>query len=256
MGILNMTPDSFSGDGLDYDIDLALEQAIRFQQEGADIIDVGGESTRPGATRIDVLEEKRRIIPVIKRLTSELSIPISVDTYKVEVAKDALDVGASMVNDVWGLKYDDKMSELISDAKVPVVLMHNQDNTEYADLISDVVGSLNQSIERAITAGVDPKNVILDPGIGFGKTACHNLEIIRRLAEIKAIGFPILIGTSRKSTLGLVLDLPIEDRIEGTAASTALSIANGADIIRVHDVKEMYRVSRMSDAIIRGWDNL
>lgn len=255
MGILNMTPDSFSGDGLDYDIDSALEQAIKFQQDGADIIDVGGESTRPGATRIDVSEEKRRVIPVIKRLASELSIPISVDTYKFEVAKDALDVGASMVNDVWGLKYDDKMPELVADAKVPVIIMHNQDGSQYLDLIPDIVEGLNCSIERAITAGVDPKNLILDPGIGFGKTANHNLEIIRRLTEIKAIGFPLMMGTSRKSTLGLVLDLPIEDRIEGTAASVALSIANGADIVRVHDVKEMYRVCRMSDAVVRGWDN-
>ena len=170
MGILNMTPDSFSGDGLDYDIDSALEQAIKFQQDGADIIDVGGESTRPGATRIDVSEEKRRVIPVIKRLASELSIPISVDTYKFEVAKDALDVGASMVNDVWGLKYDDKMPELVADAKVPVIIMHNQDGSQYLDLIPDIVEGLNCSIERAITAGVDPKNLILDPGIGFGKT--------------------------------------------------------------------------------------
>ena len=253
MGIVNVTPDSFSGDGLGYDVEAALEEALRFQAEGADIIDVGGESTRPGSTPLDASEEMRRVIPVVRRLASRLRVPISVDTYKSEVAQEALDAGASMLNDVWGLKHDSSLATLAARVGVPIVLMHNQRGTAYSDLVPDVLGSLKASMDRALEAGVLVENVILDPGIGFGKTAEHNLEILRRLEEIKGLGRPILVGTSRKSTIGLVLDLPVEERLEGTAATVALSIARGADVVRVHDVRAMARVARMADAIVRGW---
>ncbi|MBF8267786.1 MAG: Dihydropteroate synthase [Dehalococcoidia bacterium] len=253
MGIVNVTPDSFSGDGLGYDVEAALEEALRFQAEGADIIDVGGESTRPGSTPLDASEEMRRVIPVVRRLASRLRVPISVDTYKSEVAQEALDAGASMLNDVWGLKHDSSLATLAARVGVPIVLMHNQRGTAYSDLVPDVLGSLKASMDRALEAGVLVENVILDPGIGFGKTAEHNLEILRRLEEIKGLGRPILVGTSRKSTIGLVLDLPVEERLEGTAATVALAIARGADVVRVHDVRAMARVARMADAIVRGW---
>ena len=251
MGILNVTPDSFSGDGVRNDVGLALEQALRFQNDGADIIDVGGESTRPGSIPVDLDEERRRVIPVVRSLVSKLSIPISVDTYKPRLAEEAIGAGAAMINDIWGLKHDISMASIVSHSNVPVILMHNQDGVEYSDLIPDVIDSLSKSIECAIDSGIREENIILDPGIGFGKTPSHNLQLIRRLGEIKAMGFPVLIGTSRKSTLGLVLDLPVDDRLEGTAATVAISIANGVDIVRVHDVREMKRVSLMSDAIVR-----
>ena len=251
MGILNVTPDSFSGDGVRNDVGLALEQALRFQNDGADIIDVGGESTRPGSIPVDLDEERRRVIPVVRSLVSKLSIPISVDTYKPRLAEEAIGAGAAMINDIWGLKHDISMASIVSHSNVPVILMHNQDGVEYSDLIPDVIDSLSKSIEYAIDSGIREENIILDPGIGFGKTPSHNLQLIRRLGEIKAMGFPVLIGTSRKSTLGLVLDLPVGDRLEGTAATVAISIANGVDIVRVHDVREMKRVSLMSDAIVR-----
>ncbi len=253
MGIVNVTPDSFSGDGLAYDADAALEQAARFQAEGADIIDVGGESTRPGHTPVDADEEIRRVVPVIRLLASRLHVPISVDTWKHEVAREALAAGASMINDVWGLKRDPALAGLAAREGAPIVLMHNQHGTAYEDLLPDVLESLRASMDAALEAGVPPENVILDPGLGFGKTAEHNLELLRRLSELRSLGRPLLVGSSRKSTIGLVLGLPVEERLEGTAATVALAIAGGADIVRVHDVREMTRVSRMSDAIVRGW---
>ena len=253
MGIVNVTPDSFSGDGLAYDCEVALEQALRFQAEGADIIDVGGESTRPSSTPVDADEEIQRVIPVIRLLSSRLDIPISVDTYKYAVAQEALAAGAAMINDVWGLKHDSTLASLAAREGVPIVLMHNQKDAIYADFFTDVLASLRASVKQALDADVSSENVILDPGFGFGKGPEHNLEILRRLQEFKALGLPILVGTSRKSTVGLVLDLPVEERLEGTAATVALAIANGADIVRVHDVKAMTRVARMSDAIVRGW---
>ena len=253
MGIVNVTPDSFSGDGLGFDTQAALEQALRFQAEGADIIDVGGESTRPGSMPVDADEERRRVIPVIRLLVSRLDIPVSVDTYKYEVAQEALAVGAAMINDVWGLKQDTALATLAAREGVPIVLMHNQKDTSYTDFFPDVLASLRTSLAQALEAGVHSENVILDPGLGFGKGPERNLEILRRLREFKALNLPILVGTSRKSTIGLVLDLPVEERLEGTAATVALAIANGADIVRVHDVKAMTRVARMSDAIVRGW---
>ena len=258
MGVLNVTPDSFSGDGLGSNPDAAVEQALRFQGEGADIIDIGGESTRPpslysGARPVLADEELSRVIPVIEALSGVLDIPISVDTYKAAVARLALQAGASMVNDIWGFRRDPDMADVAADAGVPVVLMHNQAHTRYDDLVPDIVAELGKMVESAVATGVARRNIIVDPGMGFGKTAEQNLEILRRLDEFRALGVPILVGMSRKSTIGYVLGLPVEERLEGTAATVALSVANGADIVRVHDVREMVRVARMSDAVVRGW---
>ena len=258
MGIINVTPDSFSGDGLGGDVAAAVDLALRFQDEGADILDIGGESSRPrnaypNATEVPAQEEIERVLPVIEAVAARVDIPISVDTWKAEVAQAAIRAGASLVNDVWGFKRDPRMASTVASVGVPAVLMHNQDVTDYDDLVPDVIAGLRQSLEIATSAGVLPYNIILDPGIGFGKTAEHSLEIQRRLHEFGVLGRPILMGTSRKSTIGLVLDLPVDQRLEGTAATVALSIAGGADIVRVHDVKEMVRVVRMSDAIVRGW---
>jgi dihydropteroate synthase len=252
MGIINVTHDSFSGDGLGSDVETALAQAKRFQQERADILDVGGESTRPGAIPISTDEELRRVIPVLERLSAEISVPISIDTYKSEVARRALEAGANMINDIWGLKQDPRLAELVAEKKVPLILMHNQQGTSYQKLIPEVISSLKQSLKLALDRGVDWENLIIDPGIGFGKTLEHNLEILRRLEEFKTLGRPILLGTSRKSVIGRVLDLPPQKRMEGTAATVAIGIAKGVDIVRVHDVAQMVRVCRMSDAIIRG----
>ncbi|MEE9198313.1 MAG: dihydropteroate synthase [Dehalococcoidia bacterium] len=252
MGIVNVTPDSFSGDGLGHDVEAAVAQARRFEEEGADILDIGGHSTRPGHAPITQEEELRRIIPVIEGTARDTSLPISVDTFFSEVARRALQAGASMINDQWALRHDPQMARVAAEAGVPVVLMHNQRGTEYADLIPDIVSSLSQSIAVAQREGVLHKDIIVDPGLGFGKTLEHNLEVVRRLRELKGLAPALLVGPSRKSMIGRVLDLPVDRRVEGTAAVVALSIANGADIVRVHDVKEMVRVCRMTDAIVRG----
>jgi len=255
MGIVNITPDSFSGDGLGSDVEAAVAQAHRFVEEGADIIDIGGESTRPGPGRygLAIEEELRRVMPVIERLAGQLPVPISIDTYKEEVARRALALGVDMINDVWGLKKSPQMADLAAKAGVPIILMHNQLEASYNDLVPDVLASLRQSIELAMAAGVSRENIIIDPGIGFGKTLEHNLEIMRRLPEFKSLGQPILIGASRKSMIGLVLNSPVADRLEGTAATVAIAIAQGVDMVRVHDVRQMVRVARMSDAIVRGY---
>ena len=258
MGVINTTPDSFSGDALGKDVDAAVRQALQFQEWGADIIDVGGESTRPastypGAGTTSLEEELSRVIPAIEAMAPRLRVPISVDTYKSRVASDALAAGASMINDVWGMSQDSDMARVAADAGVPVVLVHNQTHTRYHDLLADVVASLRRTTEDAVRDGVAIDNIILDPGMGFGKTVEHNLEILRRLDELQVLGRPILVGMSRKFTIGSVMDLPVDDRVEGTAATVALSIAKGADIVRVHDVREMARVVRMSDAVVRGW---
>ncbi len=269
MGVVNVTPDSFSGDGV-MDVEQAVAQGKRLVEEGADILDVGGESTRPvyaariesrlvrvgtgqGATRVPVEEELRRVIPVIHQLAEEVAVPLSVDTYKAEVARGALEAGAAMINDVWGLKVDPELAAVAAEHNVPLVLMHNQQGTEYEDVMSDIRASLESSVQWALDAGVRPQNIILDPGFGFGKKPVHNLEILRRLGEFKEMGYPLLVGTSRKSTIGLVLGLPVQERLEGTAATVAIAIANGADMVRVHDVKAMARVAHMTDAIVRGW---
>jgi dihydropteroate synthase len=263
MGILNVTPDSFSGDGVGMDTEAAVAQAVRFQEEGADIIDVGGQSTRPpgrvygkGAPMLSTDEEANRVVPVIKRLAGLLRVPVSVDTFRAEVARRALDAGASLVNDVWGLQKDPALARVAAQWRVPLVLMHNQDGYAYQDLMADIAASLRASIARAQEAGVPAERIIVDPGIGFGKETAQSLEVLRRLDEFKAAlgGLPVLVGASRKSHIGQVLGgLPPQDRLEGTAATVALAIARGADIIRVHDVKYMARVARMADAIVRGW---
>lgn len=252
MGVINVTPDSFSGDGVACDVEGVLERARRFVAEGADIIDIGGESTRPGHTPISAEEELRRVRPVIERLAAALEVPISIDTYKAGVAAQALAAGAVMVNDIWGLGADPEMAQVVAEHGVPVVIMHNQHGTLYRDLMADSIRTLREGIDTALAAGVRWENIIVDPGIGFGKTKDHNLEAIARLSELKVLGRPILIGTSRKSVIGLVLGLPVDQRLEGTAATVALAIANGADIVRVHDVREMARVARMTDAVVRG----
>ncbi len=262
MGILNLSPDSFSGDGL-ADLGVAAQQAHRFVSEGADIIDVGGESTRPGASPISVEEEIGRVTAVIERLASEVPVPISVDTYKSQVAEKALQAGATMINDQWGLKHDPDIARLAAEWDVPLVLMSNQrdkggydaavdrDTSYYEDLMEEIASSLARSMDTALKAGLGRENIILDPGIGFGKNWRQDMEILRRLDELQSLERPILIGPSRKSFIGLVLDLPVEERVEGTAATVAIGIAKGADIVRVHDVGYISRVCRMSDAVIR-----
>ena len=254
MGICNLSPDSFSGDGLGSDIEAAVAQAKHFVAEGADIIDVGGESTRPGtepASIEDIDDELRLVIPVIERLASEISVPLSIDTYKSGVASRAVKAGAAMINDIWGLKRDPRVAQVAAEAGVPVILMSNQRDAPCPDIMSEIISDLGRSISLAMKAGVPEQNIIIDPGIGFGKSPEQNLEIIHCLAELKSLGRPILLGSSRKSMIGLVLNLPPEQRLEGTAATLAIGIANGADMVRVHDVKQMVRVCRMSDAIIR-----
>jgi len=254
MGICNLSPDSFSGDGLGNDIETVVAQAKRMVAEGADIIDVGGESTRPGtepSSTDDFDSELRLVIPTIERLANEIPVPISIDTYKSGVARRALKAGAAMINDIWGLKRDPKLADLAAEAGVPVILMSNQRDAPCQDIMPEIISDLKRGIQIAMNAGVPEPNIIIDPGIGFGKSLEQNLEIIRRLAELKSLGKPILLGSSRKSMIGLVLDLPIDQRLEGTAATIAIGIANGVDMVRVHDVKAMVRVCRVSDAIIR-----
>lgn len=251
MGVVNVSFDSFSGDGLD-SADDAVAQAQRFVAEGVDILDVGGESTRPDSAPISVDEELRRVIPVLERLAGKIDVPLSVDTYKLEVARRALGAGAQMINDIWGLKREPRLAELAAEKNVPIILMSNQRDKPRRNIMSAVIADMKKSMDLALDAGVPWENIIVDPGIGFGKTLEQNLELVRRLDELKVLGRPMLLGTSRKSMIGLVLDLSPEQRLEGTAASIAIGIARGADMVRVHDVSEMIRICRMSDAIIRG----
>ncbi len=253
MGIINMTPDSFSGDGLAVDVQAAVAQAKRFVEEGADLLDIGGESTRPGHTPIEAEEELKRVIPAVRAVREALpAVPISIDSSKSSVAAAALDAGADIINDQWGMQRDPDLGKLAATRGVPIILMHNQTGTDYSDLMEDMVRSLEESCQRALAAGVPAAHVIVDPGIGFGKTWEQNLVILQHLSALKRMGRPILLGTSRKSVIGRVLDLPMEERVEGTGATVALGIAQGADIVRVHDVKAMARVARMADAIVRG----
>jgi dihydropteroate synthase len=272
MGIINVTPDSFSGDGLlkEYDVTcLALSQARRFLAAGADILDIGGESTRPGAETVSAQEEIERVVPVIQTLKeAQLDAIISVDTYKAEVAAAALAAGADWINDVWGLMADADLGRVAASSQAPLILMHNRsrptdvrlqeklggryENVVYQDLIADIRKDLSVSVELALAAGVLPENIIIDPGIGFGKTVPQNLEIIRRLDEIKTMGYPLLLGPSRKSFIGYTLNLPPDQRVEGTIAACVMGIERGADILRVHDVEAVVRAVRMADAILRS----
>jgi dihydropteroate synthase len=252
MGIVNVTPDSFSGDALGGDVDAAVRQALQMREDGADIIDVGGESTRPGFAEVPGDEEIRRVVPVIERLARELDIPISIDTYKAEVARAAIESGATLVNDVHGFLREPEIARVAAEAGVPAVAMYNHRGREFVDTIGNIVQWLTESLRVAREHGLPQEQVIIDPGFNFGWTDEQALEMLRRLGELSILGRPILIGTSRKSTIGNVLGgLPVDDRLEGTAATMAIAIANGADIIRVHDVKQMARVARMADAIVR-----
>jgi dihydropteroate synthase len=267
MGIINITPDSFSGDGLVLSGDavlVALKQAELFVQSGAHILDIGGESTRPGAVPVSAEQELERVLPVVKALVkADLPALISIDTYRAATAHAGLDAGADWINDVWGLQADPDLARVCAEANVPIVLMHNRSKAsqavlgryigvEYENLLEDVKRELLASVDIARSAGIEDENIILDPGIGFGKTVEQNLELLNRLREIKALGYPVLLGPSRKSFIGYTLDLPPEERLEGTAAAVAVGITRGADIIRVHDVAFMSRVARMTDAIVRG----
>ena len=248
MGIVNVTPDSFSGDGLGSDLDAAVAQGLRMAGEGADMLDIGGESTRPGHVPITAAEEVARTEMVVRRLAREAGVPVSIDTYKQEVAEVAVAAGATIVNDVWGLTRSPAMADLAARHGCALVLMHNQDGTEYSgDLMDEVKRFLRDAAARAMSAGVPRERVIVDPGIGFGKTAEQNWIVMQRLGELKDLGYPILIGTSRKSFIGKLLDLPPGDRVEGTAATVTAAVLRGADIVRVHDVQQMTRVVRVAD---------
>lgn len=259
MGIVNLSPDSFSGDGIGDDLMSGVAQAKRMVAEGADIIDVGGESTRPGTDPVsadDIERELSLVIPVIERLAGELSVPISVDTYKSAVARRAVQAGATIINDIWGLKWDPRLAQVAAESGTALVLMSNQrDAAAKGDIMAELKADLTRAVNLALRVGVPGEKIIIDPGCGFGKTLEQNLSIVARLAELKELGYPLLLGTSRKSMIGLTLDLPADQRVEGTAATVAIGITNGADVMRVHDVKEMVRVCRMSDAIIRRKQN-
>jgi len=252
MGILNVTPDSFSDGGNFNNIDTAVNHAKEMINDGADIIDLGGESTRPGHTYVDSQEEKRRILPVIKKLREEIQVPISVDTYKADVAEASLELGVEMINDIWGLTKDKNMANVIAKYDAYVCIMHNQDTTEYnKDIMEAIKEFLQNSIDLALKSGIKKEKIVLDPGIGFGKTFEQNLEVLKRLDEIKTLGYPVLLGTSRKSVIGNVLNVEPKERLEGTIATTVLGIRDGVDIVRVHDVKENLKAAKMADAIYR-----
>lgn len=252
MGILNVTPDSFSDGGHFYDTAAAVAHALRMAQEGAHIIDIGGESTRPGFKPVSAQEEAARVIPVVRAVAAATQLPVSIDTYKAAVAEQALEAGAAMLNDVRGGKKDAAMLRLAASANVPICLMHNRSEAVYTDLLAEIKADLLESVELALQAGIKEEKIILDPGIGFGKTPEHNLTVMKHLQEITGLGYPVLLGTSRKSLIGKVLDLPVDQRVEGTAATVAYGITRGARIVRVHDVLQMSRVAKMTDAMLRG----
>jgi dihydropteroate synthase len=259
MGICNVTPDSFSGDGLVGAGDLAaaidrtVAQARAMVAEGADLVDIGGESTRPGHVPVSAADEIARVVPAITAVRAAFPyLPISIDTTKPEVAEAAIDAGADLLNDVWGVRPDESMVRVAADRRRPIVLMHNRAEPSYDDVVAEVVADLRAAIARAERAGVEPASIVVDPGIGFGKTADHNVTLLRGLSALRELGRPILLGTSRKSTLGRILDLPVEERLEGTLATTALGVAAGVDIVRVHDVRPNARAARVADAIVRG----
>ncbi|MCH5255945.1 MAG: dihydropteroate synthase [Lachnospiraceae bacterium] len=252
MGILNVTPDSFSDGGRYMKMDDALAHVEEMIKEGMDIVDIGGESTRPGYTQISDDEEISRVVPVIERVKAEFDIPISLDTYKSKVAKAGIDAGADMINDIWGLKHDDKLAEVIVQTGVPCCLVHNRKDADYKDYMKEILLDFEESIELVRKAGITDDKIILDPGIGFGKTYENNLEIIRRLEVLHSFGYPIMLGTSRKSVIGQALDLPESERVEGTIVTTAFAVKKGAMFLRVHDVKENVRAIRMTRAILDG----
>lgn len=250
MGILNVTPDSFSDGGKWDDLDRAKKHVEEMIRDGADIIDVGGESTRPGHVKISVQEEIERVVPYIQMIKENFDIPVSIDSYKSDVVEAALKAGADFVNDIWGLKYDSRVGELIAEYDVPCCLMHNRANTDYDDFMEEMLSDMKKSIRIAKFAGIRDEQIILDPGVGFGKTQEHNLTVIHRLAGLCALGYPVLLATSRKSVIGTTLNLPTDQRVEGTLATTVLGVINGAAFVRVHDIKENYRAIKMTEAIL------
>jgi dihydropteroate synthase len=254
MGILNVTPDSFSDGGDFVDIEAAILHAKQMVEDGADIIDIGGESTRPGFAEVNAEQELDRVIPVIERLVKEVDVPISIDTYKAEVADRAIQAGAVIINDIWGMQKDPKMVEIVAKHQVPIILMHNQQGTDYSnDIMEEICMFLRHSIDLGLQAGIKLENMILDPGIGFGKTSEQNVIVMARIGELNDLGCSILLGTSRKSFIGKILDLTPKERVEGTVATTVMGIMQGADIIRVHDIKENLRAAKVTDAVVRGW---
>ncbi|HEY7035324.1 MAG TPA: dihydropteroate synthase [Thermomicrobiales bacterium] len=251
MAVVNATPDSFGGDGIGDDVEAAIRYAVDAEAEGTDIIDVGGESTRPRHTPVDATEELRRLLPVVRAIAGRVTLPISVDTSKAAVAEAALDAGAGLVNDVRGFTRDPELAQVVARRGVRAVLMHDVAPDGQGDLVTSVVRELSRRLDRAVAAGIAWEKLIVDPGFGFGKDWRQNLELLRRLGELRVLGRPILVGLSRKSTIGRVLGLDESDRLEGTLATTALAIANGADVVRVHDVRANVRVARMTDAVVR-----
>ena len=252
MGILNVTPDSFSDGGKFNNIEAALKKTKELIDDGADIIDIGGESTRPNFEVVKAEEEIKRVVPIIKAIKENFDIPISIDTYKSETAKAAIEAGADLINDVWGFKKDKDMAKVAYEYGVPCILMHNREKAEYNNLMEDVISDLEESINIALEAGVKKENIILDPGIGFAKTLEENLKVMNNLEKIRDMGYPVLLGTSRKSMIGLTLDLPVDKRLEGTIATTVLGIVKGCEFIRVHDVLENKRACVMTDAILKA----
>ncbi|MBO5208436.1 MAG: dihydropteroate synthase [Lachnospiraceae bacterium] len=252
MGILNVTPDSFSDGGKYNQMDAALFHIEEMIKEGMDIVDIGGESTRPGYTLLSEKEEIERVAPIIEKVKTRFNIPISLDTYKSEVAKAGIEAGVDLINDIWGLKYDKKLAEIIADAKVACCLMHNRKEPDYQNYMQDVMADLEETIAIAHRAGITDEKIILDPGVGFGKTYENNLEIINRMEQLHSFGYPLLLGTSRKSVIGLTLDLPASERLEGTLVTTVMAVMKGAMFVRVHDVKENVRAIKMTEAILHG----
>ena len=250
MGILNVTPDSFSDGGRWNDRDRALRHVEEMIAEGADIIDIGGESTRPGYTLLPVEEEIERVVPVIEAVGGTFDVPISIDTYKAQVAKAGIMAGVHLINDIWGLKYEGNMAAVIAESGLPCCLMHNRKNMEYESFVDDVCQDLEESAQLALKAGIDPGKLILDPGVGFAKSYEQNLEIIHSLERLKKLGYPLLLGCSRKSVIGLTLDLPADERLEGTLATTVWAAVSGCMFVRVHDVKENVRAIKMMETII------
>lgn len=252
MGILNVTPDSFSDGGKWNDRDRALRHVEEMLEQGADLIDIGGESTRPGYTLLPDEEEIERVVPVIEAVKARFDVLVSLDTYKSRVALAGIQAGADLINDIWGLKYDDKIANVIAESGLPCCLMHNRKNTDYGDFMQDVAADLAETIHLAEKAGIADEKIILDPGVGFAKNYEQNLEVINSLEELKVLGYPLLLGCSRKSVVGLTLDLPADQRVEGTLATTVLAVVKGCMFVRVHDVKENVRAIKMTEAVLKG----
>lgn len=250
MGILNVTPDSFSDGGKYARLDQALFHVEEMQKDGMDIVDIGGESTRPGYTLIPDEEEIERVVPVVEAVKERFDIPVSLDTYKSKVARAGIRAGADLINDIWGLKYDDQMASVIREAEIPCVLMHNRKEAVYGNFMEDVLKDLKETIAIAHEAGIEDEKIILDPGIGFGKTREQNLEMLNRMERVRELGYPVLLGTSRKSVIGLTLNLPAGERVEGTLVTTVFGVQKGCSFVRVHDVKENVRAVRMAEAIL------